>query len=78
MAKVLKKLEGYGIDKNFLISGIIGLVGIVIVLILFRDSTTRFTFVMPVFAGFIFYNILTSKDLDKEDEDASTPKGGKK
>ncbi|MBI4037711.1 hypothetical protein HY382_01535 [Candidatus Curtissbacteria bacterium] len=64
----MKNLEKFGIDRNFLISGAIALVAVAVILVIFKDSTTRFTFVMPVFAGFIFYNILTSKDLDKEDD----------
>lgn len=72
MAKLsLKNLEKFGIDRNFLISGAVALVAVAIILVIFRDSTTRFTFVMPIFAGFIFYNILTSKDLDKEEKEVT-------
>ncbi len=46
--------------KPFIIPGIIALILIILVLIFVKGEIDRFTFIMPIFAGYILYMILTS------------------
>ena len=39
----------------------------VVVLIAVKDEVTRFTLIMPIFAGFILFSILTTPDEELED-----------
>jgi hypothetical protein len=45
-------------DKIFWISLIIAILVSGVIMLVFKDGVTRFTLVMPVFAGFLFFNIL--------------------
>lgn len=38
------------------------------------DEVTRFTLIMPIFAGFILFSILVTSDEELEDEDKEKPK----
>ncbi len=42
------------------------------------DEVTRFTLIMPVFAGFILFSILVTSDEELEDEDKKQPKKSSK
>ncbi|MCL5019008.1 MAG: hypothetical protein M1426_00820 [Patescibacteria group bacterium] len=52
--------------KPFIVPGVIALVLAGGVLIFVRGEIDRFTLIMPIFAGYILYMILTS--VDDEDE----------
>ena len=74
------KLEGYDAmnetkifeeNKTWTIAGIIAAVGVVLVLILFKDEVDRFTFIMPIFAAFIVVGILTLADEEEKKEKKS-------
>lgn len=52
-------------NKSFVISFTVFVAASVVVLVFIKDEVTRFTFIMPLFAGFILYNILTLP-LDEE------------
>jgi lipopolysaccharide export LptBFGC system permease protein LptF len=49
-------------DKIFWISLVVMLLAVGIIMVIFKDGVTRFTLVMPVFAGFLFWNILNLED----------------
>lgn len=57
----IKKNKWY---KQFIAPGIVALVLIILVLIFVKGEIDRFTFIMPIFAGFILYNILILPDED--------------
>lgn len=44
------------------------------ILIKFKDEVTRFTLIMPIFAGFILFSILITADEDLEDEEEKPKK----
>ena len=46
--------------QPFIIPGIIALVLVGIVLVMVKGEVDRFTFIMPIFAGYILYMILTA------------------
>lgn len=48
--------------KPFVIPGIIALSLVGVVLIFVKGEIDRFTLIMPIFAGFILYSILTLPD----------------
>ena len=48
------------------------------VLLKVKDEVTRFTLIMPVFAGFILFSILVTADEELEDENEETQVKGKK
>lgn len=56
------------LTKSQAIVGLIGIIAVIGVLVFIPDETTRFTFIMPVFAGYIFYLILTTDFGDEEEE----------
>lgn len=65
MAKNTKTKTSASSEKwyqSFIIPGIIALVAIGAVLIFVKAEVDRFTLIMPIFAGFILYNILTLPD----------------
>ena len=66
MTKYLKKI--FEENRTWTITGIIAAVGVVIVLILFKDEVDRFTFIMPIFAAFIVVGILTLADEEEKKE----------
>ncbi len=43
-----------------------------------KDEVTRFTLIMPIFAGFILFSILVTSDEDLEDEKKAVEKKPKK
>ena len=55
-------------NKTWTIAGIIAVIGVVLVLILFKDEIDRFTFIMPIFAAFIVVGILTLADEEEKKE----------
>lgn len=48
------------------------------VLLKVKDEVTRFTLIMPVFAGFILFSILVTADEELEDENEETQVKGKR
>ncbi|MCJ7740307.1 hypothetical protein MUP32_03235 [Candidatus Microgenomates bacterium] len=48
------------------------------VLIKAKDEVTRFTLIMPVFAGFILFSILMTSDEELEEEEKEEKKSPKK
>lgn len=60
------KLKFKTLDAIFVVGAILASI---LVLILIKDGTNRFTFIMPIFAGLIFYFILTLEEDNKEDKD---------
>ena len=50
----------------------------VVVLIAVKDEVTRFTLIMPIFAGFILFSILTTPDEELEDMPKTEEKEAKK
>jgi len=48
------------------------------VLIKAKDEVTRFTLIMPVFAGFILFSILMTSDEELQDEEKEEKKSPKK
>ena len=69
MTKRLKKI--FEENKTWTIAGIIAAIGVVLVLILFKDEVDRFTFIMPIFAAFIVVGILTLADEEENKEKKS-------
>ena len=69
MTKQLKKI--FEENRTWTIAGIIAAVGVVLVLILFKDEVDRFTFIMPIFAAFIVVGILTLADEEEKEENKS-------
>ena len=69
MLKRLKKI--FEENKIWTVSGIIAVLGVVLVLILFKDEVDRFTFIMPIFAAFIVVGILTLADEEDKKEKKS-------
>lgn len=66
MTKRLRKI--FEENKVWTISGIIAILGVILVLILFKDEVDRFTFIMPIFAAFIVVGILTLADEEEKKE----------
>ena len=69
MTKRLRKI--FEENKTWTIAGIIAVLGIILVLILFKDEVDRFTFIMPIFAAFIVVGILTLADEEEKKEKKS-------
>ncbi|HLA04161.1 MAG TPA: hypothetical protein VJ065_02920 [Patescibacteria group bacterium] len=69
MTKRLKKI--FEENRTWTIAGVIAAVGVVLVLILFKDEVDRFTFIMPIFAAFIVVGILTLADEEEKEENKS-------
>lgn len=66
MGKKLK--EFYKNNKAVTIAALIGVVLTVGILVIVPDEVTRFTLIMPVFAGFILFSILITDDDELEDK----------
>ena len=66
-----KSQDFFAQNKTWTIAGIIAAVGVVLVLILFKDEVDRFTFIMPIFAAFIVVGILTLADEEEKKEKKS-------
>lgn len=64
MAKTVKTNSTSKADKNwykpFIVPGVIALILIGIVMIVIPGEIDRFTLVMPIFAGYILFMILTA------------------
>ena len=58
-------------NRTWTISGVIAAIGVILVLILFKDEVDRFTFIMPIFAAFIVVGILTLADEEEKKEKKS-------
>ena len=69
MTKQLKKI--FEENKTWTIAGVVAAIGVVLVLILFKDDVDRFTFIMPIFAAFIVVGILTLADEEEKKEKKS-------
>ena len=69
MTKRLKKI--FEENRTWTIAGIIAVLGVILVLILFKDEVDRFTFIMPIFAAFIVVGILTLADEEEKKEKKS-------
>lgn len=48
--------------QSFIVPGAIALIAIILVFVVVKGEVDRFTLIMPIFAGFILYNILTLPD----------------
>ena len=69
MTKRLKKI--FEENRTWTIAGIIAVLGVILVLILFKDEVDRFTFIMPIFAAFIVVGILSLADEEEKKEKKS-------
>ena len=79
MNKKLKEI--YNNNKLIFWAAGVSVVLAVAVLIMVKDEVTRFTLIMPVFAGFILFSILITPDEeleDIEDEEKEAPKKSKR
>jgi hypothetical protein len=65
-------------NKTMVYSGGVALLGILLVLLFIRQEVDRFIFIMPIFAGWILFNILMLPDEDLEDSTAKSKKPAKK
>lgn len=82
--KQLKKI--YENNTSMVISAIIALIAVTGVLIFVKTEVDRFIFIMPIFAGWILFNILmlpdddegTEKNLKKEKNEKTEDKKKKK
>ncbi|MBI2611246.1 hypothetical protein HYW54_00680 [Candidatus Gottesmanbacteria bacterium] len=66
MDKKLK--EFYKNNKLITWAAVVGIVLTIGVLIVVPDEVTRFTLIMPIFAGFILFSILVTDDEELEDK----------
>jgi len=69
MQKRLKRI--FEENKTWTIAGVIAAIGVILVLILFKDEVDRFTFIMPIFAAFIVVGILSLADEEEKKEKKS-------
>jgi hypothetical protein len=58
----------YKENKPIIWAFVIGVILSLGVLLKVKDEVTRFTLIMPIFAGFILFSILITADEDLEDE----------
>lgn len=68
----------YKNNKAIVWAAIVGIVLTIGILIKVPDEVTRFTLIMPIFAGFILFSILITADEELEDEEKETKKPTKK
>lgn len=66
----MKKI--YENNKAIFWAGIVGIVLSLGVLFTVKDEVTRFTLIMPIFAGFILFSILVTPDEELEDAPKTT------
>jgi len=64
----------YKNNKPIFWAAVISIVITVGVLLTVKDEVTRFTLIMPVFAGFILFSILVTSDEELEDEEKDKSK----
>lgn len=58
----------YKNNKAMVWAAIVAIMLSIGVLLKVQDEVTRFTLIMPIFAGFILFSILTTADEELEDE----------
>lgn len=58
----------YANNKAIVWAAVIALIITAGILLKVKDEVTRFTLIMPIFAGFILFSILVTADEDLEDE----------
>ncbi len=63
--KINKKQEAW--YKPFILPGLVAVILAVVVLVLVKNEIDRFTLIMPIFAGYILYMILTTPDEEEEE-----------
>lgn len=68
----------YQNNKMMVLSAVVAIVLSGAVLIAVKDEVTRFTLIMPIFAGFILFSILTTPDEELEDAPKEEEKESKK
>lgn len=73
---MLKKF--YKENKEIVWAAVVALVAAAGVLLKVHDEVTRFTLIMPIFAGFILFAILMTSDEELEDSEDSKSKHAKK
>ena len=54
-------------NKAMVYSGVIAVLGVIVVLMTVQREVDRFIFIMPIFAGWILFNILLLPDDEEED-----------
>ncbi|OGG03662.1 hypothetical protein A2W14_04065 [Candidatus Gottesmanbacteria bacterium RBG_16_37_8] len=67
MEKKLKEI--YKNNKLIVWAAVVAVVLTLGILLKIKDEVTRFTLIMPIFAGFILFSILITPDEELEDED---------
>ncbi len=68
----------YKNNKAIVWAAIVGIVLTIGILIKVPDEVTRFTLIMPIFAGFILFSILITADEELEDGEKEITKPAKK
>jgi len=72
-----KLVEIYKNNRLIVWAGAVSVILTLGVLLVIKDEVTRFTLIMPIFAGFILFSILVTPDEELEDdpveEDMTTP-----
>lgn len=64
-----KKLrEIYRNNKLIVWAAVVGIILTIGILFKIKDEVTRFTLIMPIFAGFILFSILVTPDEELDDE----------
>ena len=67
MALGKKLSEIYKNNKLIVIAAGVAVVLALVILMVIKDEVTRFTLIMPIFAGFILFSILVTPDEELED-----------
>lgn len=65
-------------NKAIVWAGVVAIVLSILVLLIVRDEITRFTLIMPLFAGFILFSILITPEEELEESTNQTKKTSKK
>lgn len=68
----------YKDNRAIVWAAVIAVVAMLGVLWKIPDEVTRFTLIMPIFAGFILFSILVTSDEELEDEDKKEKKSSRK
>jgi hypothetical protein len=64
----------YKENKPIVWAAVIGIILSLGVFLKVKDEVTRFTLIMPIFAGFILFSILVTSDEDLEDDEKKEEK----
>ncbi len=67
----------YKENKAIVWAAVVSIILAVGILIKVPDEVTRFTLIMPIFAGFILFSILVTSDEELEDEETDEEKDEK-